>query len=92
MRSLFWILAKIRPKEVVYPHGFTSGEHQLSAETMTILRSESHPDAVLTPQGKMVARKNKKRQAWDPKETVNFFDRVYKQIDTINAEEEDRER
>ena len=43
---------------------------------MTILRSESHPDAVLTPQGKMVARKNKKRQAWDPKETVNFFDRV----------------
>jgi hypothetical protein len=37
-----------------------------------------------------VALKKKKREAWDPASTVSFFQRVYEQIDAINAEEEDR--
>ena len=37
-----------------------------------------------------MALKKKKREAWDPASTVSFFQRVYEQIDAINAEEEDR--
>jgi hypothetical protein len=81
------LLAKIRPKEVVYPHGI---DERLSEDTMSILRAESHPDAVLTPQGPLVDVKKKKRKAWDPKATIAFFKKVYEQIDSINAEEEKR--
>ena len=94
------LLAKIRPKEVVFPLG--GGDigdggpgcgSDLSAETMSILRAESHPDAVLTPQGPLVQRKQSKmkktgRNAWNPTSTAKFFEKVYLQIDKINAEEE----
>ena len=85
------LMAKLRPKEIVYPHALDGPAQQLSDATLSILRAESHPDAVLTPQGKLVSRKTKKRLAWDPSATVSFFDTVYQQIDDINAEEETRE-
>lgn len=97
------LLAKIRPKEIVYEiPGLDGGnDDALSEETMSILRSGSHPDAVLTPTRSAVATgslkaclvqskygRKSKRRAWHAADTVAFFERTYKRIDTMNAAEE----
>ena len=91
------LLAKIRPKEILFelPGQDGGNTEALSEDTMSVLRSGSHPDAVLTPTRSAVATgslkaclvegkygRKMKRRAWHAADTVAFFARTYKRIDS----------